>query len=224
MASHHQSVAGEIAATITPCSSPSSPSPTVARRVWPRTLRALPSSRCSEAVAQGRHRNRPCPDDEEAIAATLQGTNEGADLILTVGGTGLGPRDRTPEATLRVIDRKAPGIAEAMRSRGAESNPYAWLSRGVAGLRGTTLIVNLPGSKRGAEESLAAILPLLRHGLEVAAEPRRTPEFRVTTSQSIANAYPIPGKNFPPNRIHLSPPAKFLKLLINCPYFLTRNR
>ena len=68
-----------------------------------------------------------------------------------------------------MIDREAPGIAEAMRSLGAARNPYAWLSRGVAGLRGTTLIVNLPGSQRGGEESSAAILLLLRHGLEVAS-------------------------------------------------------
>ena len=108
------------------------------------------------------------PDDEDAIAAKLEElSTRGAALVLTAGGTGLGPRDRTPEATRRVIDREAPGLAEAMRTRGAERNPYAWLSRGVAGLRGNTLIVNLPGSKRGAEESLASIVPLLRHGLEV---------------------------------------------------------
>lgn len=110
------------------------------------------------------------PDDEETIAARLEGFSlEGAALVLTVGGTGLGPRDRTPEATRRVIDRKAPGLAEAMRSLGAANNPFAWLSRAVAGLRGNTLIVNLPGSRRGAEESLAAILPLLAHGVEVAS-------------------------------------------------------
>src|SRR5580692_7391193 len=95
------------------------------------------------------------PDDEDAIAAALEKfAHEGAALVLTVGGTGLGPRDRTPEATRRVIDREAPGLAEAMRARGAERNHFAWLSRGVAGLRGTTLIVNLPGSERGAGESL----------------------------------------------------------------------
>ncbi|MGD0094987.1 MAG: MogA/MoaB family molybdenum cofactor biosynthesis protein [Terracidiphilus sp.] len=109
------------------------------------------------------------PDDEEPIVGLLEEFSaQGAALILTVGGTGLGPRDRTPEATQRVIDREAPGVAEAMRSLGAANNPFAWLSRGVVGLRGNTLIVNLPGSKRGAEESLTAILPLLAHGIEIA--------------------------------------------------------
>ena len=91
------------------------------------------------------------PDDEEKIVVQLeQWSTNGALLILTAGGTGMSPRDRTPEATLRVLDRLAPGLSEAMRARGTESNPFAWLSRGVAGLRGSTLIVNLPGSKRGA--------------------------------------------------------------------------
>ena len=109
------------------------------------------------------------PDDEDAIASMLeQLCNRRATLVLTVGGTGLGPRDRTPEATRRVIDREAPGLAEAIRSLGAAANPYAWLSRSVAGLRGATLIVNLPGSLRGATESLASILDLIRHGLHVA--------------------------------------------------------
>jgi molybdenum cofactor synthesis domain-containing protein len=110
------------------------------------------------------------PDDEDAIAARLEKlSHEGAALILTVGGTGMGLRDRTPEATRRVIDREAQGLAEAMRSLGALRNPYAWLSRGVAGLRGNSLIVNLPGSKRGAEESLRSILNLLKHAIEIAA-------------------------------------------------------
>ncbi len=110
------------------------------------------------------------PDNEDAIFSVLnQVVGEGARLAVTVGGTGLGPRDRTPEATRRVIDREAPGLAEAMRSIGAAQNKFSWLSRGVVGLKGTTLIVNLPGSKRGAEESLASILPLLKHGVEVAA-------------------------------------------------------
>jgi molybdopterin adenylyltransferase len=109
-------------------------------------------------------------DDEDAIVAALEELSAlGAQLVLTVGGTGFGPRDRTPEATRRVMEREAPGLAEAMRAKGAERNPYAWLSRGVAGLRGPTLIVNLPGSRRGAEEGWMAIAALVRHGLEVVA-------------------------------------------------------
>jgi len=109
-------------------------------------------------------------DDEGAIASWLdEMCKRGAALVLTLGGTGMEPRDRTPEATRRVIDREAPGLAEAMRSRGGEGNEYAWLSRGVAGLSKNTLIVNLPGSKRGATESLESILKLLKHALEVAA-------------------------------------------------------
>jgi molybdenum cofactor synthesis domain-containing protein len=116
------------------------------------------------------------PDEEEQIVAALEQLgSSGAALLLTVGGTGLGPRDRTPEATRRVIDREAPGLAEAMRSIGAAQNQFAWLSRGVAGLRGATLIVNLPGSKRGATESLASILKLLKHGIEVAGGSQTHP-------------------------------------------------
>jgi molybdenum cofactor synthesis domain-containing protein len=116
------------------------------------------------------------PDDEPAIASTLINiSDDGAHLILTVGGTGLSPRDRTPEATRSVIDREVPGLAEAMRSIGAQSNPYSWLSRGIAGLRGTTLIVNLPGSLRGAKESLASIIALIKHGIEVAAGSQTHP-------------------------------------------------
>lgn len=116
------------------------------------------------------------PDEEAAITAELLRLCEaGAALILTAGGTGLGPRDRTPEATRRVIDREAPGLAEAMRAQGALSNHYSWLSRAVAGLKGNTIMVNLPGSKRGAEESVTTILPLLKHGIEVAAGGQRHP-------------------------------------------------
>ena len=108
------------------------------------------------------------PDEESLIAEQLmQWAGQGIALILTVGGTGLGPRDCTPEATRHLLDREAPGLAEAIRVRGSEQNPYAWLSRGIAGLRGRTLIINLPGSRRGAEESLMAILALIRHGIEV---------------------------------------------------------
>lgn len=115
-------------------------------------------------------------DDEDAIAAKLVALSaKGVALVLTVGGTGMSPRDRTPEATRHVLEREAPGLAEAMRAKGAEHSQYAWLSRGVAGLRGGTLIVNLPGSKRGAEESLEAILALLRHALDVAAGGQNHP-------------------------------------------------
>lgn len=116
------------------------------------------------------------PDEEDGIGALLeQFSADGATLVLTVGGTGFSPRDRTPEATRRVIDREAQGLAEAMRSIGAAQNQFAWLSRGVAGLRGGTLIVNLPGSERGATESLSSILKLLKHGMDVAAGGQRHP-------------------------------------------------
>ena len=98
-----------------------------------------------------------------------------AGLVVTTGGTGFSPRDQTPEGTREILEREAPGLAEAMRSIGAQSNPYSWLSRGIAGLKGTTLIVNLPGSLRGATESLASIVELLKHGLEVAAGSQRHP-------------------------------------------------
>jgi molybdenum cofactor synthesis domain-containing protein len=116
------------------------------------------------------------PDDEDAIAGKLAKlSQQGAALILTVGGTGLGPRDRTPEATRRVIDREAPGLAEAMRFNGAEKNRFAWLSRAVAGLKAGTLIINLPGSQRGAEQSLSSIVDLIHHGLDIAAGGQQHP-------------------------------------------------
>jgi len=108
---------------------------------------------------------RVVPDDATLIAETLceWADRRGVDLVVTTGGTGLSPRDITPEATAAVIDRRAPGLAEALRSNGARRIPTAWLSRGEAGLRGTTLIVNLPGSARAAREGMDLLLPLLAH-------------------------------------------------------------
>ena len=107
------------------------------------------------------------PDDEGRIAERLAtAADAGYRLILTTGGTGLSPTDVTPSATARVVDRPVPGIAELMRAVGAASTPMAALSRGIAGARGATLIVNLPGSPRGALESLDAIRPVLRHAVE----------------------------------------------------------
>lgn len=109
------------------------------------------------------------PDNADAIATLLyELCHQEYALVVTAGGTGLGPRDVTPEATRRVIEREAPGLAEAMRAGCAATFAHAWLSRAVAGLRAKTLIVNLPGSERGAVESLRVILPLLPHALEVA--------------------------------------------------------
>jgi molybdenum cofactor synthesis domain-containing protein len=108
------------------------------------------------------------PDEVEEIASHLrQWSDEGAfDLILTTGGTGLAPRDVTPEATLSVVDRLVPGIPEAMRQEGLRHTPRAMLSRAVAGVRGETLIINLPGSERAVRESLACLMPVLEHAVE----------------------------------------------------------
>lgn len=92
-----------------------------------------------------------------------------ADVVFTVGGTGLGPRDVTPEATEAVLDRRVPGIAEAMRAGSLTKTRYAVLSRATAGVRGKTLIVNLPGSPRGARECLELVLPVLEHAVEMMA-------------------------------------------------------
>jgi molybdenum cofactor synthesis domain-containing protein len=109
------------------------------------------------------------PDDQEQITGMLRRWADEAQyaLVLTTGGTGLSPRDRTPEATAAMIDYRVDGIAEAMRAAGLTSTPRAMLSRGIAGVRKGTLIINLPGSEPGARESLQAVLPVLRHAAEV---------------------------------------------------------
>jgi molybdenum cofactor synthesis domain-containing protein len=108
------------------------------------------------------------PDDRAQIGAKLRNWADEAklDLILTAGGTGLSPRDVTPEATLDVAERLVPGLAEAMRAEGRKSTHLSSLSRAVAVVRGRTLIVNLPGSERGARESLEAILDILPHAID----------------------------------------------------------
>ena len=109
------------------------------------------------------------PDERECIEEKLKAMADklNVDLILTTGGTGLSPRDVTPEATAAVIHREVPGLSETIRSQGKESTPFAILSRGKAGIRNKTLIINLPGSPRGVEESLQAILAVLPHGIEI---------------------------------------------------------
>jgi molybdenum cofactor synthesis domain-containing protein len=114
---------------------------------------------------------RVVPDDREAIAAALVDGAAAHPLIVTTGGTGLTPRDVTPQATAAVLDYEIPCIAEAMRADGRRSTPFAALSRGMAGVRGRTLIVNVPGSPRGSMESLETVIPLLDHALETIAGP-----------------------------------------------------
>ncbi len=109
------------------------------------------------------------PDERNVIAGTLLvwADEVGLDLVLTTGGTGFAPRDVTPEATGDVLERAAPGLAEAMRAASLAITPHAMLSRAVAGIRGHTLIVNLPGSPKAARENLETILPALPHALEL---------------------------------------------------------
>lgn len=145
------------------------------------------------------YRENVLPDEEKTIRDALRhyAGGHGIDLVVTVGGTGFSPRDVTPEATRAVVERPAPGLDEAMRAASLAKTPYAMLSRAVSGIRGTTLIVNLPGSDRAAIDNLLVILPALPHALEkLRGDPAECgpPRPRVDASESQQADGPAEGK------------------------------
>jgi len=132
-------------------------------RSGPAIIDSLPSAQYHVALAE------IVPDEHEKIAATLSrwADEDHCDLILTTGGTGFSARDITPEATLRVIEREASGLSTLLTVEGLKKTPFAALSRGIAGIRGSAIIINLPGSPAGAREGVQSLLPILPHAVDV---------------------------------------------------------
>ena len=140
-----------------------------AQGVYPDESGAILRQRVVEQMGWTVARYAVIPDDMEAIQRTLRAwcDEEGLDLILTTGGTGLGPRDLTPEATRPLLEREVPGIAEALRFYSLQQTPFAMLSRGIAGIRGRTLIINLPGSPRAVRDALDLLGRVLPHAIAI---------------------------------------------------------
>ncbi|MFC4592226.1 MogA/MoaB family molybdenum cofactor biosynthesis protein [Sphaerisporangium corydalis] len=134
--------------------------------VYPDKSGQLLASLLAEAGCETVDGPRVVPDGEPVETALREGVRDGYDVIVTTGGTGLTPRDLTPEMTRRVIEREIPGIAEAVRQANRDKVPTSILSRGLAGQAGTTLIVNLPGSSGGVRDGMAVLAPVLRHAVD----------------------------------------------------------